>query len=92
MRKQFINQKNNNFMKRFSIFCAALFAAATSFAAVTYELNGGVTNDEGWLNKGDMWETFKVDAGITSLATMDELKAAGAASLATICTPLGATP
>ena len=78
-------------MKRFSIFCAALFAAATSFAAVTYELNGGVTNDEGWLNKGDMWETFKVDAGVTSLATLDELKAAGDASLATICTPLGAT-
>ena len=78
-------------MKRFSIFCAALFAAATSFAAVTYELNGGVTNDEGWLNKGDMWETFKVDAGTTSLATLDELKAAGDASLATICTPLGAT-
>ena len=78
-------------MKRFSIFCAALFAAATSFAAVTYELNGGVTNDFGWLNKGDMWETFKVDAGTTTLATLDELKAAGDASLATICTPLGAT-
>ena len=75
-------------MKRFSIFCAALFAAATSFAAVTYELNGGVTNDDNWLNKGDMWETFKVDAGVTSLATLDVLQAAGDGSLATICTPL----
>ena len=76
-------------MKRFSIFCAALFAAATSFAAVTYELNGGVTNDFGWLNKGDMWETFKTDAGIT-LGTLDEVKAA-ADPYATICTPLDGT-
>ena len=76
-------------MKRFSIFCAALFAAATSFAAVTYELNGGVTNDDNWLNKSDMWETFKTDAGIT-LGTLDEVKAA-ADPYATICTPLGAS-
>ncbi len=74
-------------MKRFSIFCAALFAAATSFAAVTYELNGGVTNDDNWLNKSDMWETFKADAGIT-VATLDELKAMGDPYTA-ICTPLG---
>ncbi len=76
-------------MKRFSIFCAALFAAATSFAAVTYELNGGVTNDYGWLNKGDMFKACMEDAGVTTLASLDELKAAGEASLATICTPLG---
>ena len=76
-------------MKRFSIFCAALFAAATSFAAVTYELNGGVTNDYGWLNKGDMFKACMEDAGITTLASLDELKSKGEASLATICTPLG---
>ena len=76
-------------MKRFSIFCAALFAAATSFAAVTYELNGGVTNDYGWLNKGDMFKACMEDAGVTTLASLDELKAKGEASLATICTPLG---
>ena len=40
-------------MKRFSIFCAALFVAVTSFATVAYELNGGVTNDYGWMDKGD---------------------------------------
>lgn len=74
-------------MKRFSIFCAALFAAATSFAAVTYELNGGVTNDDNWLNKSDMWEGFKVDAGIT-LGTLDEVKAMGD-PYGAICTPLG---
>ena len=75
-------------MKRFSIFCAALFAAVTSFAAVNYELNGGVTNDEGWMSKSDMWETFKVDAGITSLGTLAELKA-DADPYTKICTPLG---
>lgn len=58
-------------MKRFSIFCAALFAAATSFAAVTYELNGGVTNDDNWLNKGDMFAAFMTDAGVASFETLD---------------------
>ena len=62
-------------MKRFSIFCAALFAAATSFAAVTYELNGGVTNDDNWLSKADMWAAFSTDAGI-SVGTYEEVKAA----------------
>ena len=75
-------------MKRFSIFCAALFAAVTSFAAVNYELNGGVTNDEGWMSKSDMWETFKVDAGVTSLGTLAELQA-DADPYTKICTPLG---
>ena len=75
-------------MKRFSIFCAALFAAATSFAAVTYELNGGVTNPDGWLNKNDMFQACMADCGVTTLANLDELKAAGDGSLSTICTPL----
>ncbi|MBR5572971.1 MAG: InlB B-repeat-containing protein [Paludibacteraceae bacterium] len=72
-------------MKRFSIFCAALFAAATSFAAVTYELNGGVTNDDNWLNKNDMFQACMADCGVTGLATLDELKAAGDGSFTTIC-------
>ena len=62
-------------MKRFSIFCAALFAAATSFAAVTYELNGGVTNDDNWLNKADMFATFIAESGCPLTVTYDELKA-----------------
>ena len=74
-------------MKRFSIFCAALFAAVTSFAAVTYELNGGVTNDDNWLSKSDMWEAFKVDAGVTSLGTLEALQADGD-PYTKICTPL----
>ena len=73
-------------MKRFSIFFAALFVAVTSFAAVTYELNGGVTNDDNWLGKGDMFAAFCADAGIT-LGTLDEVKATGN-PLSTICTPL----
>ena len=70
-------------MKRFSIFFAALFAAVTSFAAVSYELNGGVTNDDNWLSKADMWAAFSTDAGI-SVGTYDELKAQ-ADPLTTIC-------
>ncbi len=76
-------------MKRFSIFCAALFAAATSFATVTYELNGGVTNDDNWLNKNDMFQACMADCGVTGLPTLDELKATGNdAALTTICTKL----
>ena len=63
-------------MKRFSIFFAALFVAVTSFAAVSYELNGGVTNDDNWLSKADMWTAFCADAGI-SVGTYEEVKAAG---------------
>lgn len=48
-------------MKRFSIFLVALFAAATSFATVTYELNGGVTNEYGWQSKKDMYEALNAD-------------------------------
>ena len=77
-------------MKRFSIFCAALFAAVTSFAAVSYELNGGVTNDDNWLSKGDMWTAFCADAGVTTLGTLEEVKALGDPYSA-ICTPLGAS-
>ena len=58
-------------MKRFSIFCAALFVAVTSFAAVSYELNGGVTNDDNWLGKGDMFAAFMTDAGVSSFETLE---------------------
>ena len=58
-------------MKRFSIFCAALFAAVTSFAAVAYELNGGVTNDYGWLDKGGMYATLLTDINAIVPTTKD---------------------
>ena len=75
-------------MKRFSIFFAALFVAVTSFAAVAYELNGGVTNDDNWLTKNDMFQACMADCGVTGLASLDELKAAGEASYTTICAKL----
>ena len=65
-------------MKRFSIFCAALFAAVTSFATVTYELNGGVQSE--WENPQAMynelnalWNTYK---GVNvTFGNLSELKA-----------------
>ena len=71
-------------MKRFSIFFAALFVAATSFAAVAYELNGGVTNDDNWLTKNDMFQACMADCGVTGLASLDELKTS-ADPYTTIC-------
>ena len=58
-------------MKRFSIFCAVLFATVASFATVTYELNGSVTNDDNWLGKGDMFAAFMTDAGATGFETLE---------------------
>ena len=45
----------------------------TASGSVAYELNGGVTNDYGWLNKGDMWTAFSTDAGI-DVGTLEEVK------------------
>ena len=49
-------------MRRLFLFCTAIIAAISSFAAITYELNGGVTNDDNWLNKGDMFTACMTDA------------------------------
>ncbi len=48
-------------MKRLTLFAAAVFSAATMFAGVTYELNGGKTNDLGWETPQDMYETLNAD-------------------------------
>ena len=77
-------------MKRLTIFCAALFAAVTSFAAVTYELNGGVTNADNWQSKGDMFTAFMVDGGLTDMKTLDEYIAM-ADPFTAICGKLTAT-
>ena len=58
---------------------------------IVYELNGGVWNEYGWNNKSDMFAVCMAEAGVTGLASLDDLKAAGTASLTTICTPLNAT-
>ncbi|MEA4841465.1 MAG: InlB B-repeat-containing protein [Bacteroidales bacterium] len=68
-------------MKKFTLLLVACSMTILSFAAggnITYELNGGVTNDHGWKNKNDMymglnaaWNTFK---GVTATwTTLDAL-------------------
>lgn len=71
-------------MKRLSLFCAALFAAVVTFAGtVTYDLQGGVTNDYGWKTAQDMFEAFMTESGATGFATLAEYKA--------MAEPLGGT-
>ncbi len=48
-------------MKRLTLFATALFVAVSSFAAVSYELNGGVTNAQGWKTPQDMYATLNAD-------------------------------
>ena len=76
-------------MRNIFSFFVAFLLSATSFAAVSYELNGGVTNDDNWLSKADMWTAFCADAGVTTLGTLEEVKAALGDPYVAICTPLG---
>lgn len=51
-------------MKRLTILAAAVMMAAGTFAAtITYEMNGGKTNDYGWRNKQDMFASWVTDLG-----------------------------
>ena len=61
-------------MKKFFSFVIGILLATTSFAAVTYELNGGVTNDYGWQTKNDLFQACMADCGVSGLPTLDELK------------------
>ena len=61
-------------MKKFFSFVISILFATTSFAAVTYELNGGVTNDYGWQTKNDLFQACMADCGVSGLPTLDELK------------------
>lgn len=67
-------------MKKFTLMILACSMAFLSYAQgdITYELNGGVTNDKGWTNKNDMymglnaaWNTFSGTS--TTWKTLDEL-------------------
>ena len=60
-------------MKKLFFFVSILIAT-TSFAAVTYELNGGVTNDYGWQTKNDLFQACMADCGVSGLPTLYELK------------------
>ena len=69
-------------MKKLTLFIMACCIGVMSYAAggsITYDLNGGVTNSDGWKNKEDMyqglyasWNTFKGggQAAWTSLAQL----------------------
>lgn len=63
--------KNNTFKRSVSLIFMTLSVAATLSATVTYELNGGWTNDYGWQNKGDMFAAFMTDAGAKNFNTLD---------------------
>ena len=73
-------------MKKLFFFVSILIAT-TSFAAVTYELNGGVTNDYGWQTKNDMFQACMADCGVSSLGSLEEVKAS-ADPYSTICAKL----
>ncbi len=57
------------------LFSAVINAATT--ATITYQLNGGVTNDYGWMTKNDMFQACVADCGATGLGTLEEIKATG---------------
>ena len=64
-------------MKKFILLIVALAISLVTFAqgTITYNLNGGVTNDYGWKNKGDMFAAFMTDNGATEFETLDYYKA-----------------
>ena len=56
---------------------------------ITYELNGGMMNEFGWTSKNDMFQACMADCGVTTLPSLDEIKATGNdAALTTICAKL----
>ena len=67
---------------------ATMMLSAQTFQ-VTWNLDGGVTNQYGAANKSELFTACMADAGVTTLGTLEELKAS-ADPYTTICTPLGA--
>ena len=56
---------------------------------ITYELNGGVTNEYRWQNKNDMFQSFMKSAGVSfPFSSLDDLKLQGADAFTTICAKL----
>ena len=83
-------------MKKFTLLVAALAISLVTFAqgTITYNLNGGVTNDYGWQDKQDMYEGLNADynahtGGTTIWTPIDTLNAQGAASNQGIPTHIG---
>ena len=68
-------------MKKFTLLVAVLAISLVTFAQgkITYNLNGGVTNDYGWQDKQDMYEQLNADFNAFSKtehiwASIDSLK------------------
>ena len=76
---------NNNVEVKFSTEC---FDPTAVVVPSTPSVPG---NPYGWQNKNDMFQAFMADCGITTLPSLDELKALGANGLTKICTPFGTT-
>ena len=77
-------------MKKHIITLFLIFASVVNLhAAVTYELNGGVTNDYGWMSKSDMFQACMADAGVTGLPSLAELKEQQSDPFALIATRFG---
>ena len=53
----------------------ASWASVPVVNVITYELNGGVTNDYDWNSPADMFATFMGETGATGYSTLDEYKA-----------------
>ncbi len=52
----------------------SLVANFTSIVTITYELNGGVTNDEGWISKADVMLSIQEDYNVAYNATLAVVK------------------
>ncbi len=82
-------------MKKLTLLLMACSVAILSFAAggnITYQLNGGITNDHGWKNKNDMymglnasWNTFS--STTTTWKSLAQLIAEGGSAINAV--PLG---
>lgn len=60
-------------MRRFFTLFSALILTTSVFSSINYQLNGGVTNSYGWLDKNDMFQACMADCGATSVPSLDEL-------------------
>ena len=60
-------------MRRFFTLFSALILTTSVFSSINYQLNGGVTNSYGWLDKNDMFQACMADCGALDVPSLDEL-------------------
>lgn len=61
-------------MRRFFTIFSALILTTSVFSSINYQLNGGVTNSYGWLDKNDMFQACMADCGVLDMPSLDELQ------------------